>query len=239
MNILNAKLPRFTNEEHFQFQTEFKGLVEKYTPETLNIDAAWAVFVPAYNKEDGTLNVIRKNPLTADISTADDWRDALGTGLMYMVKGATYHYTPAKREAAKRVLVVIENYGDINRKSYDEQTAAINSMVKDLQTGYAEDIATLGLEKWVAELAAANKAFEDLMQKRYEAEAEKPQYTMKTAREEVDEAYRAITERIGALIIVNGEAPYAGFVNELNERIERYNNAVSRRYGRNEKDDEQ
>ncbi|HKK82155.1 MAG TPA: DUF6261 family protein, partial [Prolixibacteraceae bacterium] len=153
MNILNAKLPRFTNEEHFQFQTEFKGLVEKYTPETLNIDAAWAVFVPAYNKEDGTLNVIRKNPLTADISTADDWRDALGTGLMYMVKGATYHYTPAKREAAKRVLVVIENYGDINRKSYDEQTAAINSMVKDLQTGYAGDIATLGLEKWVTELA--------------------------------------------------------------------------------------
>jgi hypothetical protein len=62
---------------------------------------------------------------------------------------------------------------------------------------------------------------------------------MKTAREEVDDAYRAITERIGALIIVNGEEAYAGFVNDLNERIERYNNAVSRRYGRNEKEDEQ
>ena len=239
MNILNAKLPRFTNEEHFQFQTEFKGLVDKYTPETLNIDAAWTVYVPAYNKEDGTLNVIRKNPLTSDSSGADDWRDALGTGLFYTVKGAMYHYSAAKREAAKRVLVVIENYGNINRKSYDEQTAAINSMVKDLQTGYADDIATLGLEKWVTELASANKAFEELMQKRYEAEAEKPQYTMKTAREEVDEAYRTITERIGALIIVNGEEAYAGFVNELNERIERYNNAVSRRYGRNEKEDEQ
>lgn len=111
-------------------------------------------------------------------------------------------------------------------------------MVKDLQTGYAEDIATLGLEKWVTELAAANEAFEELMQKRYEAEAGKPQYTMKTAREEVDEAYRVIIERIDALIIVNGEEQYAGFVNNLNERIERYNNAVSRRYGRNEKEDE-
>jgi hypothetical protein len=239
MNILHAKLPRFTNEEHFQFQTEFKGLVEKYTPETLNIDAAWAVYVPAYNKEDGTLNVIRKNPLTSDISEADDWRDSLGTGLIYTVRGATYHYAPAKREAAGRVQIVVENYGNINRKSYDEQTAAINSMVKDLQTDYADDIATLGLEKWVTELAAANKNFEDLMQKRYETEAEKPQYTMKTAREEVDEAYRAITERIGALIIVNGEEAYAGFVNDLNERIERFNNAVSRRYGRNEKEDEQ
>jgi len=136
------------------------------------------------------------------------------------------------------VQIVVENYGNINRKSYDEQTAAINSMVKDLQTGYAEDIATLGLEKWVTELAAANEAFEELMQKRYEAEAGKPQYTMKTAREEVDEAYRVIIERIDALIIVNGEEQYAGFVNDLNERIERYNNAVSRRYGRNEKEDE-
>lgn len=195
--------------------------------------------MPAYNKEDGTLNVIRKNPLTADISEADDWRDSLGTGLIYTVRGTTYHFAPARREAAKRVLVVVENYGNINRKSYDEQTAAINSMVKDLQTDYADDIAALGLEKWVTELAAANKAFEELMQKRYEAEAGKPQYTMKTAREEVDDAYRAITERIGALIIVNGEKPYAGFVNDLNERIERYNNAVSRRYGRNEKEDEQ
>jgi thiamine pyrophosphate-dependent acetolactate synthase large subunit-like protein len=195
--------------------------------------------LPAYNKEDGTLNVIRKNPLTADISEADDWRDSLGTGLIYTVRGTTYHFAPARREAAKRVLVVVENYGNINRKSYDEQTAAINSMVKDLQTDYADDIAALGLEKWVTELAAANKAFEELMQKRYEAEAGKPQYTMKTAREEVDDAYRAITERIGALIIVNGEKPYAGFVNDLNERIERYNNAVSRRYGRNEKEDEQ
>lgn len=195
--------------------------------------------MPAYNKEDGTLNVIRKNPLTADISEADDWRDSLGTGLIYTVRGTTYHFAPARREAAKRVLVVVENYGNINRKSYDEQTAAINSMVKDLQTDYADDIAALGLEKWVTELAAANKAFEELMQKRYEAEAGKPQYTMKTAREEVDDAYRAITERIGALIIVNGEEAYAGFVNDLNERIERYNNAVSRRYGRNEKEDEQ
>lgn len=239
MNILHAKLPRFTNEEHFQFQTGFKGLVEKYTPETLDIGAAWAVYVPAYNKEDGTLNVIRKNPLTADISEADDRRDALGTGLFYTVKGATYHYSAAKREAAGRVQIVVENYGNINRKSYDEQTAAINSMVKDLQTGYADDIATLGLEKWVTELAAANKDFEELMQRRYEAEAGKPQYTMKTAREEVDDAYRAVTERIGALIIVNGEEAYADFVNDLNERIERYNNAVSRRYGRNEKEEGQ
>lgn len=95
-NILKANLGNYRNEEHFQFQTEFKGLVEKYTPETLNINAARAVYLPTYNKEDGTLNVIRKNPLTSDISAADDRCDSLGTGLFYTAKGATYHYSAAK-----------------------------------------------------------------------------------------------------------------------------------------------
>ncbi|GKT34449.1 hypothetical protein ADUPG1_002818, partial [Aduncisulcus paluster] len=74
-----------------------------------------------------------------------------------------------------------------------------------------------------------------LMQKRYSEDAEKPQYNMKTARLETDKTYRAITERIDALIIVNGDDAYAGFVNELNLRVEKYNRILSQREGRNAK----
>ena len=45
-------------------------------------------------------------------------------------------------------------------------------------------------------------------------------------------------KRIDALMIVNGEEPYTGFIAGLNERIERYNNAVARREGRNAKKEE-
>lgn len=43
----------------------------------------------------------------------------------------------------------------------------------------------------------------------------------------MDEAYRTLVNKINALIIVNGEAPYVDFVNKLNQRIEAYTNNLS------------
>ena len=81
------------------------------------------------------------------------------------------------------------------------------------------------------------RTFVALMQERYSEEAGKPQYNMKTARQETDKAYRTITERIDALMIVNGEEAYAGFVNELNQRVEKYNKLLAQREGRNAKEE--
>jgi hypothetical protein len=135
-------------------------------------------------------------------------------------------------------MVALNHYGNIGRKSYDEQTAAINSLVNDLETQYAADVTALGIGDWVAELQSANAAFSALMQERYSEEAAKTQLTMKEARVQLDGAYRAITERIGALIIVNGERGYESFVAELNQRIERYNNMAALREGRNAGEEE-
>lgn len=212
--------------------------MEKYTPETLNIEAAWAVYLNAYNKEAGALDVIRKSTVTEAIAEADQRRDDLNSGLAHTVKGATSHFDAAKKKAAERLQVALDHYGNINRKSYDEETAAINSLIDDLNKQYAADIATLGLEKWITELQSANNAFVALMQERYSEEAVKPQYNMKTARQETDNAYRTITEHIDALIIVNGEEAYAGFVNELNQRVEKYNTTLAQREGRNAKEEE-
>ena len=231
MKILIANLGNYRNEEHFQFQSDFKNLVEQYTPLALNIDAAWAIYQPAYSKEEAALDVIRKSTFTDDIVEADRKRDSLVWGLENMVKGSLNHFELANQEAASSLMVVIENYGNIRRKSYDQETAAINSLIADLRGNYASDVLALMLEGWVDSLQFANDEFVGLMQQRYSDEEGKPQYNMKTARTETDAAYRAIAERINALMIVNGPEIYAGFVIALNERIERYNNNVARRAG--------
>jgi hypothetical protein len=55
---------------------------------------------------------------------------------------------------------------------------------------------------------------------------------MKEVRIDVDEAYRTLVNKINALIIVNGEAPYVEFVNKLNQRIEAYTNNLALYKGR-------
>lgn len=235
MQIKNVKSHELRNEEHFQFQTEFNDLVIRFTPETLGIEFAYAAYEPLYINEKMALDVIRKNNLTPEISTADHTRDSTYRGFCDTIKGAQNHFLPAKQEAANRIEIAIEHYGNINGKTYDEQTAAINSLVEDLNEDFTEDIATLGIGEWITELQANNDHFEELMDERYSAEANKTELKMKDVRLEVDAAYRTITERIYAWGIVNGEETYAPFVKELNKRIERYNNTLSLRQGRKAK----
>ena len=238
MKIQVIRSSKLRNEEHFQFQTEFKGLVEEYTPETLDISAVWAVYLPLYADESEALDVIRKSAVTGELAEADHARDSLFRGLCNTVKGAAGHFNPAIKEAAARIQIALDHYGNINVKPYDEQTAAINNLIDEFNTTYTADVAMLGIGDWVSELQTTNNNFEALMQERYSEDAGKTQLKMKEVRAEIDDAYRAITERIDALVIVNGPENYSGFVNELNQRVEKYNNLLAQREGRNAKKDE-
>ncbi|MFZ4548865.1 MAG: DUF6261 family protein, partial [Bacteroidales bacterium] len=173
--------------------------------------------------------------LTDDIAEADDLRDNTFIGLCDAIKSAGRHFRPEVQQAASRLQVIIGNHSNLIRKSYDEETAAINSLINDFNTVGAADVAIIGLTDWVNELQANNNAFDDLKKGRYTEEAGKTQLQMKEVRLQLDEAYHAIVNRINALIVVNGETAYSNFVNELNQRVESYSKLVAQRRGRNSK----
>lgn len=231
MKIKKIKLLSLRNEEHFQFYTDFKSLVEANDPISLGIEAAFNAFLPLYSDEREALDIIRKNILTKNISDADDLRDNTFRGLSDAVNSVTHHFLAEKREAAARILLVIEHYGNIGLKPYDEETATISSFIGDL-TNLADDLTLLGLSDWVNELQANNTAFDNLKKDRYTQEAGKTKLRMKQVRLQVDDAYKTIAERIDALAIVNGDEAYASFIDELNERIEAYALLLAQRKGR-------
>lgn len=232
MKIKKVDLNRLRNEEHFQFHTDFNALTESYTAIALGIEAAFAAYQPLYNDENEALDLIRRSALTADIAAADALRDHTFRGLRDTIKSATSHFLAEKQQAAARLIVVLDHYGDLGRKSYDEETAAIGSFIDDLNELNA-DVTLLGLADWIAELQANNEAFDNLKKMRYTEGAGKTQLRMKEVRRQVDDAYGIITERIDALVIVNGAEAYEPYVNELNERIESYSNLLAQRIGRN------
>ena len=238
MEILKLKLEKLRNEEHFQFQNEFSGLVERYTPSALGIEASFAIYLPKVESEAGALDQIQKSSFTDPIFAADNKRDNTNSGLRNTVKGLTTHFLPEKREAANRIQIVLDHYANLNDKTYNEQTAAIKTLIATLNSNYAGDVATLALGEWLTELQANNNDFEELMGGRYSEEAEKTGLKMRQVRLDVDKAYRKIITRMEALVELNGPEDYTPFISELNVRIERYNNIVAQRQGRNEKPDE-
>lgn len=235
MKTNDLSLSLLRNEEHVQFHTDFKSLVETSNAAKLKIEEGFAAYLPIYNDELEALDIIRKSAITDDIAQADTLRDSIFRGMCDAVKSALRHFSPDVQKSASCLNVVLDHYGNVTKKPYDEETAAINSMLIDLNTKNPADIAATGLAGWLAELQAKNDAFDTLKKNRYTDEASKTSLRMKQVRIQADAAYHAITSRINALIIVNGETAYIGFVNELNKRIESYSNLLAQRKGRNAK----
>ena len=220
------------NEEWFQLNTEFKTLVEHNNPEVLGVSVLFDKYLSLYTDADEALVIIRKSAITEQIAEADSIRDSVFRGFTDAVKSSQNHFDTAKRDAAKRLKIVLDKYGNIARKYYDEETASIYNFIQEMNGAYADDVATLGLTDWTAQLEADNKAFDALMQTRYSETSAKTELRMVNVRIDTDRCYRDILDRIDALMLINGDMPYATFVKELNTRVDRYSSIVAQRKGR-------
>ena len=201
MEIIQLNFSRLHNEEHFEFHNEFNNLVDKATPAALGIETQYSAYMFLYADEFEALGFIRKNHITDEIADADNLRDFTFRGMSDTVKAGGNHFNPLVREAARRVQVVFDHFGNLTIKSYDDETASINKFVSELKVKYAADVIILGIADWLDELQANNDAFVELQQSRNSKEAEKTQLRMRQVRLEVDAAFRTITNRINALII--------------------------------------
>lgn len=235
MEILALHLAILRNEEHYKFGIDFAGLVSKHNPETLGIQPLFPAFQSTFSIEVINLDVVRGSAVTDELVDFDIKRDVTFSGLAGTVKAALNHFIPEVRAAAARLQKLLDTYGNLAEKPYDQETAAIYKLVDDMQGNYSDDATTVGITGWVEELSRLNHAFDTLKNSRYTENASKPQENLKLARKATDKAYQAIVKRINALIEVNGETAYTAFVGELNQRIENYNILLAQRQGRNAK----
>ena len=229
MKIDSLKLKDLRNDAHFQFFTEFKTLVERHGTEHLKIQTQYDALLALYNDEDTALKKIMKSAYTAEIQDADRYRDEILRGMTDANKSALNHYSADVKQAAIRLKIVFDTYKNIAQKPLDEETSAVYNIIQDLRGKYFADAVTAGLEGWISELDSANTAFSQLMMDRYDESASKTSLVLKQVRQKIDDAYRILTERINAAIIMQGEEAYREFVTTLNTVIKRYADILARR----------
>jgi len=236
IDVLNFS--KLRNNEHFEFQKEFKDLVTQSGPDNLKIVPLFGAYLPVYERENLALNIVRKSIYTDPLVEADGNRDTTFRGASDSVEAATRHFRPEVRQAAQRVKILLDHYGNLAKEPLNEETSKINTLIDDLNNDFTADVATLGLGEWLVQLKADNDTFAMLVNARYTEESLKPEAEMKKVRLEVDEAYKKITNRINALIEVEGETIYQTFVKELNRRVKKYNDIVAQRRGRKQAEKE-
>jgi hypothetical protein len=236
MKINTIQLPALRNDEHFQFNTEFRDLVNRFGAHALNITVQFNDYLPLFAQEDEALKKIVKSALTADLQEADRRRDLLFRGMADANRALLRHFDPAVSEAARRLKIVFDTYGNIAAKPLNEETSAIYNIMQEFNGRYAADAALTGLSLWAWQLDAANTAFDLLMKERFDETATRTHLVMKQCRAKVDEALRVITERLNATVVLQGATPpFDEFMLNLNAVIAKYEANLAHHYKKQSK----
>lgn len=229
MKVKKIDLSRLRNDEHFQFQTEFRDLIVQDNANDLKILTQFESYQWLFTQEDEALHKIIKSAITKDIEIADRSRDDIFRGTADANLSAGNHFLSEVRTAARKLQTVFDTYGNLAAKAQNEETSAITNLVQELKGKYVEEAKTVGITGWVTALESANTAFEALIKGRYDEDTFKTGLVLKQVRAQVDAAYRTITERIDALMLLEGGEVYENFIRRLNVVIEKYNSILARR----------
>lgn len=235
MNIHGLELSRLRNNEHFQFGTDVSTMLLTL-PEAVTVKLKEQIdaFAVTMAEEDAALNRIMKSVLTARINAADKMRDTVFRGLFDAVKSAKNHFDKDIRTIAMSVGNTVDAYENVSRMSHPEATSALGNLLKDLQAKHSEDIAALGLERWINELKKLNSAVEEMLISRYVETSERPTVAMQDVRRRTDRAYRNITVCLEAMSMMETAENIAAIetmIASLNSAIARYGNSIAIRRG--------
>jgi len=180
------------------------------------------------------LKKIIKSEFTEAIQVADQKRDTIFRGMADVNKAMTNHYQADVQASAKRLQIVFDTYGNLSQRPYHQETADIYNLIQDLKGKYIGDVRKVSIEGWMNELEQKNNEFDALINKRYDEVAARTTLILREIRQQVDAAYRTITERIEALSIVEKDSIYDAFTHRLNVVIDTYNTLIAKRKGKSE-----
>lgn len=232
MKIKRVYLHALHGEEHYQF---FATLLPILTAVPAQVMTFIAQFVTAltewWQREDRALEKIRTSVLTIPIAEADGLRDAVFRGLILMIEGYEHSPLPAEAEAARRVRIVTDHYGNVTRHNYNEETALITNLVQELRERCANELVLLNLTARVNDLEQKNQQFDILMNQRYDEHALIDADTLREVRRSMDAYYQQIIACLEVGSMLPGGEAFDEVIRLINARSEYYRDTIAQRKG--------
>jgi hypothetical protein len=236
--ILELKLSRAHNSEHFQFGVNF---LEQFTPSvaaSLNLSRQRELCQRLHDMEEEVFVPNRRFRQTAGIRKLDRERDQLFVTLKISINLSLRRGTAAQKAAAKALAFLIYPYRKLYQQSYIENEALLELFIEDAKSDkYAPHFETLGLTAMVEQLKALNDQFGALYNERSQ-ERQIRSERVKTAqvRREMDVAYRAITSVLPALYITETDEArrqmIGDVIHHINSIVRQLRQSIARRAAR-------
>jgi hypothetical protein len=198
----------------------YKDLLIAHPEAKAVIDADFEEFAELLAQELDLLDSLRGSELSKVIAEADKLVDRYVIGIKSMVEAAVHHFDPQVVEAAESIEKRLKIFGRIEKKPYEEESAAVKVLLFELRNEYASKAELIGLTPWIDKLEAAEAEFDVVFKLRNTQRAGKADgLNMKSLNDRIFPVYRRMIKRLNAAIILNESPALIEFVNELNKQI--------------------
>ena len=161
---------------------------------------------------------------TAKLTEADKQRDDLITYLFQAIRNEVTSPLKARREAAERLVLVVNRYKGLQNEAVDSETLHIIGLLADLgKDAAAADLQALGLDFMPEKLADANTQYQVLQSQRTDTRATTKLPPSKEVRPVTDAVYYRICQLIEASYLLGtveaDRQAIAALVTQMNQLI--------------------
>ncbi|QIA08754.1 DUF6261 family protein [Draconibacterium halophilum] len=181
--ILTFNLSGLTNAELLSFAQSLDALLEPLG-ETISViyDPFKHALVVCVETSASAIAKQVAQQQTEALGAADLKRDNVFRGVKYITQAYLLHPDAKKQEAAQEVEKVIAKVGwHLNREGYDEQSALMKTLLKELTGKQAAHVALLGMTEYVDLLNTSQTEFDVLRQEQLDHNTEMEQVSSMTA----------------------------------------------------------
>ncbi len=192
-------------------------------------------FTTALTAFDDALKASAINPATAATNNADDARDRSWRGAYGYVGAMREHPDATTADYAEEVRAIFDKYGNPTKLPQTEESGVLHNLLQDLTALESEKRTALALDVWITDLQTKEEAFLAAAAVRTKEAAARQTGIVKETRTTTDTAYRSLVDTVNALVMLNGDADYATFIDHVNAIIERQKVILKARQTNNSK----
>ena len=190
------------------------------------VEPVYTSFKDSVTAVDDAYKLSRASDYTQKIADEDDRRDNLFRQLVNLLKMyRRFGYYTEKKAAADYLWNIVKKYNVDPVENYSEESSKLQQMLQELHadTQAGQHLTLLGLESLITQLNTANEAVRTLMGQRNDERMQIGKAALATAREEADQAYRALILSLNASAVMDDDAHrFDALISQVNELIKYY-----------------
>ena len=190
------------------------------------VEPVYTSFKDSVTAVDDAYKLSRASDYTQKIADEDDRRDNLFRQLVNLLKMyRRFGYDTEKKAAADYLWNIVKKYNVDPVENYSEESSKLQQMLQELHadTQAGQHLTLLGLESLITQLNTANEAVRTLMGQRNDERMQIGKAALATAREEADQAYRALILSLNASAVMDDDAHrFDALISQVNELIKYY-----------------